>query len=1756
MIKTASTAWKTSLRTGSLADRDYRLYADFRQKEYPDLGTGSAQYTVNREDNLFDRGNCSSPIPPMIFDETVPVLYDATFARSSAQAHTGDYSYLCTKTNAPPTVATILFTDSLSGSDMHGFVAGTSYTVSWWGLTPSSGGPLTSETNVGVAWWSKIASAYVYTTATIGGAQDVWGQKSFDVDIGDDAGGVFLYLQFLGTASAGEYVYIDDLKLTSHTVPGSHALTGGFTEHLLPLPDTFTLRIKFKGNFAFDTAIGQTIVGWYVSATQYFYITYSITVDKFWILYREGGAGGQYIQSAQYDDGTSYRNIGRYQTLTAAVDLTTGTTGGSSLWMDGTLDGTTWNDSIGVKSSVLNKMQTRAYAGNSGDYDIAFMEIIPNYICTAADILNDLANVKNERIYFDFNGHGTGRTRCNISTPASRTLTKYDLYKGITSRLNASYGTNTLNCTLRNDDGRFSDDQNAAWDPANSVYNGTNAQNYLQQRFGVELESWYSNDFDTVFLGRSVEGGLSRTSKMKTVSTVNLSAEDGVGDLDRSFEENGRVFPSSMLVRSDTLIDRGGCESTTAPSMLGESSATLSNATFARSTGQVYHGRYSYLLTKTIAAGTAATVTLADSVAGGDTHGMTASATYTLSMKVYIPSGAMLGSEFVIALVDSIGAGTQAATNVYDSWQHVSISRGGHAFTYAYPQIQIAAAAAINETVYIDDIKLVPDDLSEATDNSLFHKIAKRGYRKTIQYLSNNSFENADITLSWLVSTGGTLNRDAADGFFGSVSGELIPGAAEEYAYQQVTFLLTCKLNVGDKFNFSCYLKSTAAATGANNYLRLYEKTSPSTNNAYTDESYTLAGGEGYKRFDVSHTITTSTSNLLQVEIWADAGDTINIDGAMLTPTEEALNYFVVNALNGTAGVSLADLGVEISYPWHGFKTRNVDYIHPWRRMDQNTTVWQNIKSVGTGTGARYCGMDESGALVNYSILDNDFSDAVPIGELTDVSTDLNYARHDGISIALDALSANKLYGLGDKYEVGTVERLIWLASSTGNFAESTADQQLAESVLASAYWPNPDDYAEYWAEYGANPDKYGVNSNLTALPLTMSTIQAYKLIHGTEPTGFMTMAMVSTPGLYKQIPVSKRDRIVGIQSAKLIHKTTDAGDGDGSLSYVTAGLLSSGLDLTSKAGQARILLQNDTEGTLVLVDAGIVGKAVYKFTGSEGFIHDGYIDRADIAKNGERLITFGGEDVIDGAPNGQLDRLADFIWKDRGTRKHLYVIATVGAPHDLSPADWINLDIGAAGTAENIASLAEIQGMRISQTADSHGTTQTTFREVEEGWKYDSNVLARFLGRGVPTPTHGSSAFVTVGSEYAHDYTDIRIPNGSTTAQVQINAAIDFLSNTYNGGTVYVGKGTYKTSAAIVMKSNIHLQLDSKATIEKNGNFNGITATGGSGTELTGIKISGGKITRNAADTNAKQLILFTYVDDSEISGCLLYDGYDNPLKLSSCDNTRITECTIDTCNGYGIYITGGSVNTSILNNTIKNVTNGSGIFISNSADNETRIVSNVIHTVVSTSATDYAGIESRGGSVKTIVTSNTIHTLSASSTGQLWGIKLIAPDSVIQGNIIHTMVHTGTNNVSGIDISAERITADDNAISGITVNNGASAGGANGIFIPADESSVVNNAITDITITAGSGTARGIWVFTGKDGSCVQGNRINTVDDIGVDVDGSYNTITGSTIDGVVTGINIGASATGTIVDLNGVQNASGNAFLDAGTNTIIGG
>jgi parallel beta-helix repeat protein len=1789
-IKSIPTAWKDELRTGTLADRDLRLYCDFRGIEYPDLETGSAGYTLAREDNLIDRGNCESTTAPYIDDGGAAPDSDCSPTRSSDYAHGGDYSYKCTKSAA----GTDFWYWTTGGSSNTTFTAGQTIEVSFWLYLPTAGGADSSDVFVLIREVDGAASNtnYSYDVDTYGDSTtDAWFEVKFSHTFADDMDTAGIALRCRETpTSAGDVWYADDIRVTSHTVPGSHYLSSGYIETLCPMTETFTLQIKFKSNFAHDTASYYRIFGWYVSGTQRFIVEWNAGSDYFYVYWQDGGTVRRLV-SAQYDNGSTHRNINQWITLTAAIDLSTGTTAGSSLWMDKTLDDTGWDGNIDAKTTEFNKATIRGAVGTAGDYDIAYVRLFFNYVATDDDVQNDFKDVANEEIFWSLDGHGTGRTRANINTSGHRVLEHYNSYKGINGKLIESYGANTLGFRLNNDAGEFSDDQNAAWDPANAVYNGTNAQNYLQNRFGVVAESWYSGDFDYLFVGRATEDGFKRQSKNTDYSRVRCDAEDGVGDLDRAVEETGRVFSANMLCRHDTLIDRGGCESTTNPAMYGETSTTLSNATFARSETRSYSGRYSYLGTKTVAAGTAATITLADSEAAGDMHGLTAGNTYTLKAAIYIPTG-MLGSELSLAIVDSAGSTTQAASNTYDEWQIVEVEHTLDAgATYAYPQIQIASAAANTETFHIDQIKLIPDDLSEAHDISLFHNIAKRGYRIQRQYLANNNFENTTIGDSWLVTTGGTITKTADTDMLGTHSCRLQPGAAAEQLYQTVLFTGSRKLNVGQTYTLQCYLKSSAAASGSDNYIEISEQDSSGENDS-TSETYTLAGGEGYKLASATHSITDKDSDRIVVNIGAAASDDIYVKMTMLCESDNEIYYFEENETDGSSGEVSADDSAEMSWPWFGIDTGNVDYIHPWRRMEQNSTVWENLKSIGAGTGATYCGFDESGTLVNRAILDNGYSDPVPIDTVTDVGTDTNHILLDGLNVFLDAAQANCLYGVGDRYGVGTEERLIWLGSASGAFDDTSGNNQINETVANGDYFPDPDTYGEFWAQYGASGDT-PLRTDLTLFPSGL--IKNGNLhIPGDIPLGSILFFTKQWNNAYQ--PASKSDKIIGVQSATLFHKTAGAGDADGALSYVTSGALVSGLDITSRAGEARILLLNDTGGSERVIEVAIVGKPVYKFTGSEGFVHDSFIDRADVLKNGERLLEFGGADVIS---DQQLNRMADYLWKNRGQRKHIYICASYGALHDIGPNDWYRIDVGQSGTAEDVAGTMVATGIRISADADTHGKTEITYREVEEAWKYDSSAIARFVARGVPIRSPSTAGdTVVVGAEYSTVDTDFRVPSGNTSAEDFINPAITLASETLGGGTVKVKSGTYKTDGPVVMKSNVKLLMEPGVVIEKNHNGYAITAAGSSGSELENIIIEGGKVTRNASDTNVKDLIYFNYVDDFAIRGVTAYDSKNNGIYCNHCDRGVIENCLIDTFTYYGIRI--GGEGSAIINNEIKNggqrgiscdsgknrivannissFTNavygilagsgsGNGSVIANntieslSGDvtciicgaTNSSISNNMIRDITASNTDDITAITADGAG--STVTGNSILTLSATGSGEIRGINA-GVSTVISSNTIEDISHTGTEGIYAIHSTTVDAEINNNSIDSLDINNASNSGEAGGIYLSngSDRNIVNGNKVSNITLTSGGVLSYGIYVY---DALCVvSGNNAYTVDDYGIYILGDNNTVSGNTASGCDTGIETRSSADRTVVTGNRATSNTTDNFDDNGTNTTDSG
>jgi len=196
----------------------------------------------------------------------VPNLFNCTFARSVDFSHTGDYSYKFIKTIAAGTSANAKQTDGIGTADMHGLIAGEAYDLSYWFYIPTASGILGTECRLMISEYYS-AGWHNTTLATAVNTYDAWQEMTNTITLNATTTGVFTYCEAISAAADTEYFYVDDVRQSSHSIPGSHYLSSGYTEHLLGMPDTFTIQLGLIPTFAFDTGSNQELYGWYVSAT-------------------------------------------------------------------------------------------------------------------------------------------------------------------------------------------------------------------------------------------------------------------------------------------------------------------------------------------------------------------------------------------------------------------------------------------------------------------------------------------------------------------------------------------------------------------------------------------------------------------------------------------------------------------------------------------------------------------------------------------------------------------------------------------------------------------------------------------------------------------------------------------------------------------------------------------------------------------------------------------------------------------------------------------------------------------------------------------------------------------------------------------------------------------------------------------------------------------------------------------------------------------------------------------------------------------------------------------------------------------------------------------------------------------------------------------------------------------------------------------------------------------------------------------------
>lgn len=248
--------------------------------------------------------------------------------------------------------------------------------------------------------------------------------------------------------------------------------------------------------------------------------------------------------------------------------------------------------------------------------------------------------------------------------------------------------TNTVNLNVPSSWGD-SDTRNLATAPFDQVTNQDITINMLLQRETLDDKVTFGWRGDTI-------SGLT-------------SSEDG-GD---TYKNEVFYLNKDLIVKYDkNLIDRGDCESDTPPMIFGETSPNGYNEIFAKSGDTFYGDTNSFKFTKDVASGSGSVVSLDDQHTNSttDMHGLVTGNTYTFSAWIWIPSGGILGSEIKLNLDDyqgSWGESGQAATNDYDQWQYVEVTRTiRSAATGITIYFYMASTAENTEYYYVDAIKL------------------------------------------------------------------------------------------------------------------------------------------------------------------------------------------------------------------------------------------------------------------------------------------------------------------------------------------------------------------------------------------------------------------------------------------------------------------------------------------------------------------------------------------------------------------------------------------------------------------------------------------------------------------------------------------------------------------------------------------------------------------------------------------------------------------------------------------------------------------------------------------------------------------------------------------------------------------------------------------------------------------------------------------------------------------------------------------
>jgi hypothetical protein len=267
---------------------------------------------------------------------------------------------------------------------------------------------------------------------------------------------------------------------------------------------------------------------------------------------------------------------------------------------------------------------------------------------------------------------------------------------------------------------------------------------------------------------------------------------------------------------------------------------------------------------------------------------------------------------------------------------------------------------------------------------------------------------------------------------------------------------------------------------------------------------------------------------------------------------------------------------------------------------------------------------------------------------------------------------------------------------------------------------------------------------------------------------------------------------------------------------------------------------------------------------------------------------------------------------------------------------DWYNLQVGEADTNEYIDAAVECFAVDVERSAGGIGSTNLILRDVEDNWAKTTLYETRLATGGSPKRRVNRSNIVTVASsEYDGTY-DYKCDG--TDDDVQIQAAIDYVSNTWGGGTIQLTNGAYILGSSVYLKTNMRLigegansiiELSSNSyqivvgtlsNVCENAtlsNFKVLSSTpaipGFSGTDMiTGsyfnkIYVMNIMIDGNDTRSGINLQSALGYGFDSIVSECIFTKCYSSSIALGG-QRLRVSDCVIsNNKDGSAFYISGG---------------------------------------------------------------------------------------------------------------------------------------------------------------------------------------------------------------------------------------------------------